>query len=213
MKYLFTVILCTICAITNAQLSEFGLKLGISNTSYLLESKNSNFQYDGKYAQSIYAFFYSKVYAYKNVSVNAGIGFIEKVSLIPYKVAVTGTDSVTINQYETLPTGILGLDFKINLPVDFKKPIYPYLLAGPQLHFNDGRFRGSNLNNIRSTQFQLIVGAGIDFNIRKLNMFLEAQRFLQMNSNISSISSADLSIMEKSMVFSLGFKYLISKKA
>ncbi len=198
---------------TSAQIQEFGLKLGISNTKFSISSKTDNFNYEGKYAQSLYALIYKKIYKYNNISLNAGLGYIDKVSLFDFKVRVPNTnDSIVIREYRSLPAAVISVDLKIALPVSGKSNVFPYLLVGPQIHINSNQFKGINSYPIKTTNFNAMLGAGVDLKLRSLLFFLEAQRFLNFNRNLSSTSGIDFSAYEKSMVFCMGIKYLIDKK-
>jgi hypothetical protein len=90
-----------LCTTGMAQINEYGLKLGITNTKFEYQNKNKNLDILGKYGQSIFVNAYAQVYKKEYTSVQIGLGYLERASTMPFRVPITIgsiTDSITLNQ-------------------------------------------------------------------------------------------------------------------
>ena len=65
-------------------------------------------------------------------------------------------------------------------------------------------------NNIQRFDIGAVIGAGLDFNVGKGSLFLDA-RYIHGFSKIDNISIADLSVQNRSFGVSVGYKFLLNK--
>lgn len=210
----FLRIFCTcilVCSTGVAQVSEYGLKLGITNSRFEYQNKPKNLNIIGKYGQSIFVNAYAQVYRKEYTSIQVGVGYLERASTMPFRVPVTIgsiTDSITINQNWAIETMITNAEIKLKIPLDENFKITPYFILGPQLNYNYSK--STNIEpSIQNWKVNLNAGIGFDYDLDKMNLFVEAQKMIDINKDIST--SSNIILNQQSIVIALGIKYIIKQ--
>lgn len=207
MHYLKLFSMCMLISVSGlAQIKEYGLKLGISNTKFEYEDKTKNLIINGNYGQSIYVNVYAQAYQKDFTSVQIGLGFLERTSVMPIRTAINTNDSITINENWAVESIISNADIKLKIPLDEKFKLTPYFILGPQLNYNYAK--SSNIQpSIQKWKINLNTGLGFDYDFDKMNVFLEAQKMVDFNNNISTTNNIDLN--QQSLLLAFGIKYII----
>lgn len=192
-----------------AQEREYGLKLGISNSKFDYFDKGKNIAIKGEYGQSICVSTYVQAYKRESTSLQVGIGYLERLSVMPVRTAINigaGIDSITLYENWAIQSIVTNADVKLKIPIDEKFRMTPYIILGPQLNYN---FQKSNNieASVQKWKINLNAGMGIDYDFKKMYVFLEAQQMLDFNNNISTTNKIDLK--QKSFFIALGIKYII----
>lgn len=198
-----------LCYSSLAQVGEYGLKLGITNSRFEYQNKAKNINIIGKYGQSIFVNAYAQVYRKEYTSIQVGIGYLERASTMPFRVPLTPgsmTDSVTINQNWAIETIISNAELKLKIPLDENFRLTPYFILGPQLNYNFSK--SANIEpSIQQWKINLNAGIGFDYDLDKMNLFVEAQKMIDFNKDISN--SNNLILNQQSLLIAVGIKYII----
>lgn len=202
-------IVILMCSSVMAQVNEYGLKLGITNSRFEYQNKSKNINIVGKYGQSIFVNAYAQVYRKDYTSVQVGIGYLERASTMPFRVPITIgsiTDSVTLNQNWAVETITTNAEIKLKIPLDENFKITPYFILGPQLNYNYAK--SANIEpSIQQWKVNLNAGIGFDYDLDKMNLFVEAQKMIDFNKDISNTNNIILN--QQSLLVALGIKYII----
>ncbi len=210
MQFLKIFCICMlVCSTSIAQVNEYGLKLGITNSRFEYQNKAKDLNIIGKYGQSIFVNAYAQVYRKDYTSIQIGIGYLERASTMPFRVPVSIgsiTDSITVNQNWAIETMITNAEIKLKIPLDENFRLTPYFILGPQLNYSFSK--SANIEpSIQQWKVNLNAGIGFDYDLDKMNLFVEAQKMIDFNKDISN--SNNLILNQQSLLIALGIKYII----
>jgi hypothetical protein len=198
-----------LCTTGMAQINEYGLKLGITNSRFEYQNKSKNLDIVGKYGQSIFVNAYAQVYKKEYTSVQIGLGYLERASTMPFRVPITIgsiTDSITLNQNWAIESIVSNAEVKLKIPLDEKFKLIPYFIIGPQINYNYSK--SSNIEpSIQQWKVNLNGGIGFDYDFNKMHTFIEIQKMIDFNKDIST--SNNIVLNQQSMLIALGIKYII----
>lgn len=196
-----------------AQVKEIGIKTGITNSIISIQRSDSaqDFQsYKTSRGQSFYVQAYAQVYHYSNLSVQAGLGMIEKNSKYEYKIKPTNfSDSISVTTPLETRAFFIEFNAKLKLLIPELPKVVPYLLIGMQYNMLNKQTHIIDFT-LQERYFQGVVGVGADFDIKKVHFFVEYNKFLNFNTNYSK--DPDYRYTEKSAAFLVGLKFLLKSE-
>lgn len=194
-----------------AQVREIGVKTGLTNSLINItgpDAQNNTAKFKTDYGQSFYVQAFTQFFQYKNFSLQAGVGMIEKNSDYQYKEKIAGIpDSVRINSLLETRSFFVEVDAKLKLLIPELPKVVPYLMFGPQMSFVNKKTNTIPFA-LKSPVVQGVFGVGADIDLKKLHFFVEYNRFLSFNNNYSLNSSYEY--QEKASAFLLGLKFLLN---
>jgi hypothetical protein len=128
---------------------------------------------------------------------------------MPFRVPITIgsiTDSITLNQNWAIESIVSNAEVKLKIPLDEKFKLIPYFIIGPQINYNYSK--SSNIEpSIQQWKVNLNGGIGFDYDFNKMHTFIEIQKMIDFNKDIST--SNNIVLNQQSMLIALGIKYII----
>jgi hypothetical protein len=193
---------------TFGQLREYGLKLGIiGNAADIVIPTSKNDYTDLYYDYSVYGQFYTDLYQYQNISIRSGIGFLEKNNILSETLSYDSGKPDSIYIYKEFVSNyfVWNTDLKLKAKGKENSVFFPYLFFGPSLQFLNKKSPDLSIP-LKRLQFYGMVGVGFDYDLKSINLFAEAQRYVNFSGNQSSDPAGNYTV--KSFVLCIGVKYI-----
>lgn len=197
---------------SRAQLKELGVKTGITHSLIKINAYDPNnsgvyTSYNTKAGQSFYVQAFAQVFHYKNFSIQAGAGMLEKNSGYSYKVRIGNTsDSAEINTIVETRSFFFETTSKTKVLIPEAPAVIPYLLIGAQ-YLMQNKQTNTIPFGLQKNRVNGLLGIGADIDVKKLHFFMEYNRFLSFNNNYST--DANYEYFEKSGAFLVGMKFIL----